>query len=93
MNYIYRILQMASILALVAVFVSQYAFSQGVTTAAMNGLVVDQQGEPLPGANVVALHVESGTVYGRHVRDRTDVQRAQSIHRRITVLPMLTTCG
>ncbi len=69
MNHIYRMLQVASVLALVAVFVSQNAFSQGVTTAAMNGLVVDQQGQPLPGANVVALHVESGTIYGSSVRN------------------------
>jgi len=37
--------------------------SQGVTTAAMSGFVADQTGSPLADANVVALHVPSGTQY------------------------------
>jgi len=36
---------------------------QGVTTAAMSGVVADQAGSPLADANVVALHVPSGTQY------------------------------
>src|SRR5436853_6161782 len=36
---------------------------QGVTTAAMSGVVLDQNGSPLADANVVALHVPSGTQY------------------------------
>lgn len=49
-------------------FIAGSAFGQGVTTAAMSGLVTDEQGEPLPGANVVALHVPSGTQYGAATR-------------------------
>ncbi|NNE46866.1 MAG: TonB-dependent receptor [Rhodothermales bacterium] len=40
------------------------AFAQGVTTAGMRGVVKDANGATLPGANVVATHVESGSVYG-----------------------------
>ena len=40
------------------------SFAQGVTTAAINGRVLDNNGEPLPGANVIALHQPSGTQYG-----------------------------
>ncbi|MFQ5569559.1 MAG: carboxypeptidase regulatory-like domain-containing protein [Rhodothermales bacterium] len=44
------------------------ALGQGVTTAAMNGIITDDQGEPLPGTNVVAVHVPSGTSYGTSTR-------------------------
>ncbi len=35
-----------------------------VTTANMSGLVVDDQNEPLLGANIVAVHTPTGTTYG-----------------------------
>src|SRR5213593_221455 len=36
---------------------------QGVTTAAMSGVVTSQDGTPLADANVVAVHLPSGTQY------------------------------
>ena len=51
-------------LAVVAVFCTAIAFSQGVTTSAISGQVTDDNGEPLGGATVVAVHVPTGSTYG-----------------------------
>ena len=48
---------------------SNQIFAQGVTTAAMNGLVQDTDGNPLPGANVIAEHTPTGTQYGASTRE------------------------
>lgn len=45
------------------------ARAQGVTTAAMNGMVVDQNGQALVGATVVAVHNPSGTIFGATARN------------------------
>lgn len=45
------------------------AFSQGVTSANILGLVTDTGGEPLAGATVVAKHLPSGSIYGVTTRE------------------------
>lgn len=42
--------------------------AQGVTTAAMNGTITDTNGDPLPGANVLVVHLPSGTQFGTTTR-------------------------
>lgn len=51
-------------LLIVTFSLQNYLFAQGVTTAAMNGVIVDSKGDPLPGANIIAVHLPSGTEYG-----------------------------
>lgn len=48
----------------VVLLISAASFGQGVTTASINGQITDINNEPLPGANVVAVHTPSGTTYG-----------------------------
>ncbi len=44
--------------------VSNFGFSQGVTTASLKGKVVDNKGADLDGVNVVLIHEPSGSQYG-----------------------------
>lgn len=53
-----------SMLLLVMWGLSTSVYSQGVTTAALKGQVVDQNGKPLFAATVLAIHTPTGTQYG-----------------------------
>jgi hypothetical protein len=39
------------------------AYAQGVTTGALSGIVTNDRDEPVAGANVIAIHLPSGTSY------------------------------
>lgn len=53
---------------LAILFVPVLASAQSVTGANFNGTVTDSEGEPLPGATVIAVHEPSGTEYGTTTR-------------------------
>ena len=51
------------LLTLLIMLCSVIAFAQ-VTTSNIKGLILDESDQPLPGANVVAIHTPTGTKYG-----------------------------
>ncbi|MFZ4619033.1 MAG: TonB-dependent receptor [Bacteroidota bacterium] len=56
-------------LLLVMCVLSSAMFAQGVTNGAITGQVSDKDGNGLPGVNVMAVHVPSGTKYGVTTRE------------------------
>lgn len=54
---------------LLALLTSSLAFAQGMTTAAINGTVIDQNNNPLQGATIQATHLPSGTSFGTTSRN------------------------
>ena len=58
-----------SLLFYVVLLLPCLILGQGITSAAMNGIVTEQDGSPLPGSTVIARHVPSGTEFGTTTRD------------------------
>ncbi|MDZ7772483.1 MAG: carboxypeptidase regulatory-like domain-containing protein [Balneolaceae bacterium] len=56
------------IILLAAILLPIGVFAQGTTSGTIEGIVWDAQGEPLPSANVVAIHQPTGTRFGTATR-------------------------
>ena len=52
-----------TIFSILLLCIATFAFGQ-VTTSNIKGLVLDENSQPLPGANVLAIHGPTGTKYG-----------------------------
>jgi hypothetical protein len=63
-----RLVWTIGVFAAVAVLAPRPSAAQGVTTAAIAGVVTDSAGAPLTGATVVAVHGPSGTQYSAVTR-------------------------
>ncbi len=55
---------------LAALLLSTGALAQGTTTAALNGLITDGTGQPVPGATVVATHLPTNSIYAMPTNDQ-----------------------
>ncbi len=51
-------------------FTGALLYGQGTTTSGINGRVVDEKGEALPGATIVAIHVPTGSQFGGITDDK-----------------------
>ena len=59
-------------LAIFMAGISSETLAQGTTSSAIYGSVIDNNGQPLPGATVLATHLPSGTTYGTSTRVNGD---------------------
>lgn len=59
---------LGAIFALFAILPAGHLFAQGSTTSAIAGVVLDEKGEGLPGATVIAIHEPTGSRYGASTR-------------------------
>ncbi len=63
MKFVVHTLRSLVALAALVAFAPSVVSAQGVTTGSLAGVVTDQGGAPVVGANVIAIHLPSGSTY------------------------------
>jgi hypothetical protein len=63
LNVVWPVFGRLAVAMLCVLSLTASAFSQGVTTGALNGIVTNEQEQPVNGAGVIAIHLPSGTSY------------------------------
>lgn len=63
MKFVVHTLRSLVALAALVAFAPSVVSAQGVTTGSLTGIVTDQGGAPVVGANVIAIHLPSGSTY------------------------------
>ncbi|WP_083326406.1 carboxypeptidase-like regulatory domain-containing protein [Hymenobacter coccineus] len=58
-----NLLRLRYLLLMLLMLTAHLGWSQGTTTAAMNGVISDKTGMGLPGATVIAVHTPTNTQY------------------------------
>ncbi len=66
-------------LSAIMVLGMQFASGQGTTTSSMNGSITDANGEAVPGATVIALHVPTNSQFG-NATDATGAYRLNNLN-------------
>ena len=64
-----KLIQSILSLCFLGILFSSSLQAQGVTTSSIRGIVTSVEGDPLPGANIIAKHMPSGTTYGISTRN------------------------
>lgn len=64
MNKHYSLFSICLMLLFAVIVMQAPINAQGVTSSALNGTITDTNGDPLPSANIIAVHVPSGSQYG-----------------------------
>jgi hypothetical protein len=64
-----KLLHAISITMMLVVITCSITLGQGVTTSAINGTVIDNEGNALPSATIIVVHQPSGSQYGTTTRN------------------------
>jgi hypothetical protein len=74
-----KLLPRILLLSTTLIFGTLILCSQGTTTSGMNGTITDSNGEPIPGATVIAVHGPTNAQFG-NVTDVTGNYRLSNMN-------------